>query len=146
MKERNIFTELKIDHFAFLCKDFSTSTYLSFYRQLSWDVFHEEQVSSEGVNLKLLKSNKENFYIELISPLNTSSSLNKTLAKRGESFHHICYKVHKIEDTIKDLNTKNINTLPNYPRIGSRNKRICFLNPKDTGGILIELAECTDLD
>ena len=141
MKESLIFKDLKVDHFAFLCADLTSSYYLNFYSLLSWEVFHEEHIALEGTDLKLLRSNKENFFIELISPSSPESPLSKSLSKRGECFHHICYKVDNLSATILELTKENINILPNYPRIGSRNKKICFLNPKETGGILVELAE-----
>ena len=144
MKESHIFKDLKVDHLAFLCRDLQSSSFLNFYTLLSWEVFHEEQISSEGTDLKLLRSNKENFQIELISPSTPESPLVRSLNNRGEGFHHICYRVDDLDSTIASLTTSGISTLPNYPRIGSRNKKICFLNPRKTGGILVELAQIAD--
>jgi len=141
MKEASPFKDLKVDHLAFLCKDLQSSYFLNFYKQLSWELFHEEILPAEGVAVMLLSSPLENFYIELISPLNNESPLQKALIKRGEGFHHICYKVNDLDTKMLDLQKLGIDLLPNYPRRGSRNKRICFLNPSKTGKILVELAE-----
>jgi methylmalonyl-CoA/ethylmalonyl-CoA epimerase len=89
----------------------------------------------------LLSSPLENFYIELITPLNNESPLQRSIIKRGEGFHHICYKVDNLHTKIQDLKNLGVSMLPNYPRIGSRNKKICFLDPSSTGKILVELAE-----
>src|SRR5690606_10715573 len=137
MEERLLFGDLKIDHLAFLCKDLKQSTYLNLYLLLSWEIFHKEDIISEQTSVILLKSKLENFYIELIAPLNENSLLCKTLLKRGEGFHHICYKVINLDAKIEQLRNKNVHPLPKYPRMGSRNKKICFLDPKNTGGILV---------
>lgn len=141
MKEASPFKDLKVDHLAFLCKDLQSSYFLNFYKQLSWNIFHEEILPAEGVAVMLLSSPLENFYIELISPLNSESPIQKALIKRGEGFHHICYKVDNLDTKIQDLENLGLSLLHNYPRIGSRNKRICFLDPSTTGKILVELAE-----
>lgn len=144
MKEGTLFKDLKIDHLAFLCADLKTSNYLNFYRKLSWEVFHSEDLYTEGVSLQLLKSKQENFYIELIAPSSPDSTLTNALESRGEGFHHICYQVDNLEKFLIQLKANSIKILPNYPRLGSRGKQICFLDPKDTGKILVELAEITN--
>lgn len=79
--------------------------------------------------------------IELIEPLDKDSPVTKFLEKRGEGLHHICFEVKNIESTIQELKNKGIEFVDKSPRRGAFAKKVIFLHPKTTSGVLIELCE-----
>lgn len=78
--------------------------------------------------------------IELTSPSSPESPITKFLEKRGEGLHHICLEVENLDQTLDDLRKKEVEII-GKPTVGDSGKRIVFLHPRSTGGILIELKE-----
>lgn len=141
MKATEIFGSLKLDHLAFACNNFENSKFLNFTKILGFKKVHEEVVSGENTEVLLLKPKHDDILLELITPSTPDSSLAKFLSSKGEGFHHICYKTTHLRSTLDELKSIGIHPIEGYPKVGSKGKLICFLNPKDTGGILVELAE-----
>lgn len=79
--------------------------------------------------------------IELISPLDSSSTLNKFLEKRGEGLHHVCFEVDNIREMMKKLEKNGFELVNKEPKRGEGNSLICFVHPKNTTGVLIEFKE-----
>jgi methylmalonyl-CoA/ethylmalonyl-CoA epimerase len=79
--------------------------------------------------------------IELLEPRDTGSPIAKFLEKRGPGIHHICFTVNDIDATLARCRQAGITLVDETPRLGAEGKRIAFLHPKSTGGILIELSE-----
>ena len=78
---------------------------------------------------------------ELVSATNSDSPIAKYLDKNREGMHHIAFDVEDIEKEMKRLQNASIRTLNDKPKKGADNKLICFLHPKDTNGVLIELCQ-----
>ncbi len=78
--------------------------------------------------------------LELIAPLDATSSFNKSLEKRGEGLHHICFEVENIEESAERLQEKGL-ILAEGIRPGSEGGKVCFFHPKSSYGVLIELKE-----
>jgi methylmalonyl-CoA/ethylmalonyl-CoA epimerase len=79
--------------------------------------------------------------IELLEPADDGSPIAKYLAKRGPGIHHICFTVDDLDATLARCRRAGITLIDETPRLGAEGKRIAFLHPKSTGGILIELSE-----
>ncbi|MFI5232086.1 MAG: methylmalonyl-CoA epimerase [Gemmatimonadales bacterium] len=79
--------------------------------------------------------------IELLEPVDAASPIAKYLAKRGPGIHHICFTVDDLDATLARCRRAGITLIDETPRLGAEGKRIAFLHPKSTGGVLIELSE-----
>ena len=79
--------------------------------------------------------------IELLSATDKDSVINKYLAKKGESVHHIAILVDNLDETLKHLKSKNIKLIDHSPQKGADNKKIVFIHPHSTPGILLELCQ-----
>jgi len=77
--------------------------------------------------------------IELLEPLGSDSPVAKFLESRGEGIHHIAVKVDDIEKALEKLREKGVMLVDEKPRIGAEGKKIAFVHPKSTKGVLIEL-------
>jgi len=72
---------------------------------------------------------------------NENSAIAKFIEKRGEGIHHLAFEVENIENEIIRLKNEGFQFINDVPKLGADNKRICFLHPKATNGVLIELCE-----
>ncbi|MGA9838675.1 MAG: methylmalonyl-CoA epimerase [Gemmatimonadaceae bacterium] len=79
--------------------------------------------------------------VELLQAQTTDSPVAKFLAKRGPGIHHICFAVDDLDATLARCRAAGLRLLDATPRIGAEGKRIAFLHPSSTGGVLIELSE-----
>lgn len=79
--------------------------------------------------------------IELLFETDKHSVINKYLAKKGQSVHHIAILVDDLDVAIQYLKSKNIKLVNESPQIGADNMKIAFIHPKDTPGILLELCQ-----
>ena len=79
--------------------------------------------------------------IELLSATDTESVINKYLAKKGESVHHIAILVDNLNEALDYLKSKNVKLINETPQKGADNMRIAFVHPHSTPGILLELCQ-----
>jgi len=79
--------------------------------------------------------------VELLEPRDATSPVAKFLAKRGPGIHHICYRVSDLDATVQRCRTAGYRLIDETPRLGAGGRRIAFLHPKTTSGILLELTE-----
>ncbi len=79
--------------------------------------------------------------VELLEPRDATSPVAKFLAKRGPGIHHICYRVSDLDATVQRCRTAGYQLIDEAPRLGAGGRRIAFLHPKTTSGILLELTE-----
>lgn len=130
-----------IDHLGIAVKSLERS--LEFYRDiLGLKVVGPEEVASEGVRIAFLPMGEST--IELLEPLGPDSSLARFLAKRGEGIHHVCVRVERISETLATLREKGAEIIEPAPRIGAGGRRVAFIHPRSTGGVLLELVESTE--
>lgn len=101
--------------------------------------YKSEEVVSESVQTTFFKVGESK--LELLSATNNNSPIAKFLSKNKEGMHHIAFAVEDIEKEMKRLSNDGIRLLSDSPKEGADNKLICFLHPKDTCGVLIELCQ-----
>jgi methylmalonyl-CoA/ethylmalonyl-CoA epimerase len=79
--------------------------------------------------------------VELLEAENADSPIGRYLAKRGPGIHHICFSVDDLDGMLDRCRAAGIQLIDEKPRVGAEGKRIAFLHPRSTGGVLIELSD-----
>jgi methylmalonyl-CoA/ethylmalonyl-CoA epimerase len=79
--------------------------------------------------------------VELLAPVRADSPIGKFLAKRGPGIHHICYRVPDLDAALEACRSAGYHLIDEVPRNGAAGRRIAFVHPKATAGILLELTE-----
>ncbi len=131
----------KLEHLGIAVKNIEKANEL-FADLLGGTYYKVEEVASEGVKTAFYDGG--NVKIELLEATKDTSPIHKFIEKRGEGLHHVAFEVDNIEQRMEELREKGIRILNEKPKEGADNKLICFLHPKDTHGVLIEL--CQDKD
>ncbi|MEP7230740.1 MAG: methylmalonyl-CoA epimerase [Ginsengibacter sp.] len=126
----------KIDHIGIAVKKLSVSIPL-FEKLLNTPCYKTEVVESEQVNTAFFE--KGGTKIELLEAYAPGSVINSFIDKKGEGIHHIAFEVEDIEAEVKRLVVEGFNLINEVPKPGADNKIVCFLHPKSTNGVLIEL-------
>ncbi len=111
---------------------------LPFYR----DVLGLREVplgDSDGARIAGLAAGES--LVELLEPEAADTPIGTFIQKRGPGIHHVCFAVDDLEGTLARCRATGIRLIDEVPRIGAEGKRIAFLHPKSTGGILVELSE-----
>ena len=128
----------KVEHIGIAVKDINSSIAL-FERLLGVKSYKTEKVLSEGVNTAFFGISDQK--IELLSSINKSSAIEKFLESKNEGVHHIALLVDSLEFEINRLEGLGFQFISKTPKEGAYNKRIVFLHPKSTNGVLVELCE-----
>lgn len=128
----------KIEHIGIAVKSLSASNEL-FKKLFGKEHYKVEAVESEGVSTSFFMLGETK--IELLEATGESSSITKFIEKKGEGIHHIAYAVDDIEQEMNRLKKEGFELIHQQPKNGADNKRICFLHPKSTNGVLVELCE-----
>lgn len=110
-----------------------------FEKILGTPCYKTEQVESEKVNTAFFKIGQSK--IELLESTDPDGVIAKFITKRGEGLHHAAYEVDDIEKEMARLQQEGFTLLNDKPKKGADNKWVCFLHPKDTNGVLIELCQ-----
>lgn len=79
--------------------------------------------------------------VELLEADDPSSPIGKFVAKRGPGIHHICFAVDDLEGMVERCRAAGVQLIDETPRVGAEGKRIVFLHPRSTGGVLVELSD-----
>lgn len=129
---------LKIEHLGIAVKNLEEA--ITTYEQLlNTPCYKTETVESEGVNTAFFKTGDSK--IELLEATRSESPISKFIEKKGEGIHHIAFEVENIHAEMKRLAALGLTLLNEQPKKGADNKLICFLHPKGTNGVLIELCQ-----
>ena len=128
----------KIEHIGIAVKDLEKSNQL-FSALLGVDAYKTEEVFSESVTVSFFKTGDSK--IELLQATNENSPIAKFINKKGEGIHHLAFEVDDILKTMTELKNLGFELLSETPKQGADNKLICFLHPKSTNGVLIELCQ-----
>ncbi len=128
----------KVEHIGIAVKELSTSIPL-FEKLLNTVCYKTESVESEKVNTAFFKTGETK--IELLESATADGVIAHFIAKKGEGMHHIAFDVADIESEMKRLTEEGFLLLHETPKKGADNKLVCFLHPKSTNGVLIELCQ-----
>jgi methylmalonyl-CoA/ethylmalonyl-CoA epimerase len=79
--------------------------------------------------------------VELLEPAESESPIGKFVAKRGPGIHHVCFAVDDLEGALARCRAHGVRLIDEVPRMGAEGKRIAFLHPTSTAGVLVELTE-----
>ena len=128
----------KIEHIGIAVSNLENSNLL--FKKLFGEPHYKlENVESEGVSTSFFMIGETK--IELLEATTPNSPIAKFIEKKGEGIHHIAYAVDDLDTEINRLTTEGFEFISKQPKDGADNKRICFLHPKSTNGILVELCE-----
>ncbi len=126
----------KIEHLGIAVKDLNVS--IPLYEKLfQTPCYKTEAVESEGVKTAFFQIGESK--IELLEASNPESPIAKFLEKKGAGFHHVAFEVDDIDKEIERLSNEGFQLIHTSPKDGADNKRIAFLHPKSSDGLLIEL-------
>lgn len=127
---------LKPEHIGIAVKNLSSAVPL-FSSLLNSECYKTETVEGEAVNTAFFKTGDTK--IELLESASPDGVIAKFIEKKGEGIHHIAFEVADIEVEMKRLQAEGFILLNEIPKSGADNKLVCFLHPKGTNGVLIEL-------
>lgn len=129
---------MKLEHIGIAVKnlDASNALFKALFNKAHYKI---EEVVSEGVRTSFFQSGESK--IELLEATSPDSPIAKFIEKKGEGIHHLAFEVANIEEEVARLQQEGFTLINPYPKDGADNKRIVFLHPKSTNGVLIELCQ-----
>lgn len=128
----------KVEHIGIAVKDIAVSCQL-YEKLLGTSCYKQELVESEGVDTAFFRTGENK--IELLSATTADSPIAKFLEKKGEGIHHIAFDVTDIVAEMERLKNEGFTLLNEVPKRGADNKLVCFVHPKGTNGVLVELCQ-----
>jgi methylmalonyl-CoA/ethylmalonyl-CoA epimerase len=128
----------RLEHIGIAVRNLEESNAL-FAKLLGKQHYKIEVVESEGVRTSFFELG--GVKIELLEAINDNSPIAKFIEKRGEGIHHLAFEVNDLEKEIDRQELNGFTPINDVPKNGADNKRISFLHPKTTNGVLIELCQ-----
>lgn len=128
----------KIEHIGIAVRNLAGSS-LIYEKILGIKSYKKEEVASEGVLTEFFKIGDSK--IELLQSINDNSAITNFIEKRGEGLHHIAFEVKDIYAEVERLKSEGFRMINEKPKLGADNKLICFVHPKETNGVLIEICQ-----
>ena len=129
---------LKVEHIGIAVKSLSTSIPL-FEKLLNSPCYKTEEVASEQVSTAFFKTGETK--VELLEGRVENGVIAKFIKNKGEGMHHVAFEVADIKAEMERLQQEGFILLNKEPKTGADNKWVCFLHPKSTNGVLIELCQ-----
>jgi len=129
---------LKVEHIGLAVKNLKTSIPL-FEKLLNTECYKTEVIETENVNTAFFKQGETK--IELLESIGSDGVIARFIEKKGEGMHHIAFEVADLEAEMLRLKEEGFTLLNEIPKPGADNKLVCFLHPKGTNGVLIELCQ-----
>ena len=129
---------MKVEHIGIAVKNLAESNEL-FTKLFGQANYKVETVESESVSTSFFMCG--NTKVELLEATDPNSAISKFIEKKGEGIHHIAFEVEDIYAEMKRLQSEGFQLLNSEPKKGADNKLICFLHPKSSNGVLVELCQ-----
>ena len=129
---------IRVEHIGIAVRNLETAVPL-FEQLLNTSCYKTETVESEGVNTAFFQHSETK--LELLEATKEESAIAKFIEKKGEGMHHIAFEVADIRAEMQRLSDLGFVLLNEAPKQGADNKLVCFLHPKTTHGVLIELCQ-----
>lgn len=137
-QEQTLAPPRKIAHIGIAVNNIDES--LAFYTNvLNLELEAIEEIPSEAIKVAFLKIQESK--LELLEPLEESSTVQKFLNKNGEGVHHIALEVDNIQQRLDEYKKNGVRLIDTEPRIGASNSHVAFIHPKSSNGVLFELCE-----
>lgn len=128
----------RVDHIGIAVKSIKAS--LPYYTEtLGLKLIHMEEVPSEKVRVAFIDSG--NVTLELLQPLDESSTIHSFIEKKGEGIHHVAFGVTGIQDRLDELKEKGVRLIQETAKAGAHGAQVAFIHPKASGGVLYELVD-----
>jgi methylmalonyl-CoA/ethylmalonyl-CoA epimerase len=128
----------RIDHVGIAVEDLEAA--VSLYRGLlGAEPSHRERVEDQGVEEVLFAVGPS--FVQLLGALGPDTPVGRFIATKGPGLHHLAYRVADIEGSLDRMRSEGVRLIDEHGRRGSRGTTIAFVNPKDVGGVLIELVQ-----
>jgi methylmalonyl-CoA/ethylmalonyl-CoA epimerase len=134
--EESVVNRPRIAHVGIAVTDLEAA--VAFYRDVLGIEPHPPETADGATILSLPFGESE---VELLAPLSPDSPVGRFLARRGPGIHHICYRVPDLNAAIQACRRAGYRLVDEVPRTGAGGRRIAFLHPKSTSGILLELTD-----
>jgi methylmalonyl-CoA/ethylmalonyl-CoA epimerase len=128
----------KVEHIGIAVSDIETANSL-YTKLLGVDPYKQEAVESEGVITSFFMAG--NNKVELLQGIKEGNAISAFIEKKGAGIHHIAFEVQDIVAEMERLKKEGFVLINDQPKKGADNKLICFVHPKSTGGVLIELCQ-----
>jgi methylmalonyl-CoA/ethylmalonyl-CoA epimerase len=132
-----------VDHVGIAVPDLDVA--ISWYHDyLGMIVVHEEINTEQGIREAMLSvrgAPRGSAQVQLMAPLDETSTIAKFIGKRGAGIQQLAYRVSDLDALSERLRDRGVRLLYDAPRRGTANSRINFIHPKDAGGVLVELVE-----
>lgn len=128
----------KLEHIGIAVKNLDEANAL-FARLLGRKHYKIEEVASEGVRTSFFELG--GVKIELLEATRSDSPIAKFIEKKGEGIHHLAFEVQQIDQSLQQYRESGFELINQSPKDGADNKRIAFLHPKSTQGVLVELCQ-----
>ena len=126
----------KVEHIGIAVKSLARAIPL-YEKLLHTSCYKTEPVEAENVNTAFFRQSETK--IELLESTDPDGVIARFIDKKGEGIHHIAFEVPDLEAEMERLQKEGFVLLDEKPRAGADNKLICFLHPRHTNGVLIEL-------
>lgn len=130
-------TKPTLDHIGIAVSSLAEGA--EFYQALGLELEGVEEVSEQGVKVGFLSVGDTR--LELLEPTGESSPIAKHLERRGPGLHHLCVRVDDIRASMAALSEQGYRLLSDEPQQGAHGCLVCFVHPKSTGGVLLELSQ-----
>ena len=128
----------QIDHVGIAVSDLREAVE-RYRRTFGIEPVHRERMDDQGVEEVLFAVGES--FVQLLGALGPDTPVGRFLGKRGPGVHHVGYRVASVADALEHLRAEGVGLIDEAPRPGSRGTTIAFVQPKDTGGVLVELVE-----
>ncbi len=129
---------VKVEHIGIAVKNLAEANQL-FALLFNREAYKQEEVEREGVTTSFFQMGETK--IELLEATRSDSPISKYIDKKGEGIHHIAFAVTDVLAEMARLKSEGFELLSDEPKKGADNKLVCFLHPKSTNGILVELCQ-----
>lgn len=129
---------IRLEHIAIAVEDLEAAVAL-YSAILGHEEAGREEVASEGVRIAFFEAGDSR--IELLEAMTEDSVVGRFLARRGPGLHHIALEVADIDVALARCKAAGLETIGEAPRVGAGGRRVAFLRPGSTGGVLVELSE-----
>ncbi len=129
-----------VDHIGIAVRDLDEGIAL-FAGLLGLELERTEEVPQENVRVAFLKLDRQGAlgHVELLAPMSDQGAIARFIEKKGPGLHHIALAARDIGLVLERCRAAGLVPLDETPRAGAGGKRIAFLHPKSTGGVLIEV-------